>query len=306
MATGESYRSLANQFRIHFSWISRKIIPETLSAVCKNLQEEAFPDLTENLLKKVAEGFERRWSYPHCVGSIDGKHIRIRCPHNTGSMFFNYKEFFSVSLLALVDYNYKFLAVDVGSFGKEGDAGIFTKSLIGKFVNDARNFPRPDAVTGTDIILPYVVLGDEAFKLTTKLMRPYSQDQAKLDVMKRIYNYRHCRARRTVENSFGLLCQVFRIFHTQIAVQPEIIDKIILTCCIVHNFLREEKLSYGIDEMVESTSNLSLPTNFKTLAVTLGRTGNFEAYSVRERFRDFFSSPEGSVPWQDKFVERVK
>ena len=31
-------------------------------------------------------------------------------------------------MLTLVDHNYKFLAVDVASYGTEGDAGIFAKS----------------------------------------------------------------------------------------------------------------------------------------------------------------------------------
>jgi len=33
-------------------------------------------------------------------------------------------------MLALVDHKYKFLAVDVGSYGAEGDAGIFAKSPL--------------------------------------------------------------------------------------------------------------------------------------------------------------------------------
>ena len=63
-------------------------------------------------------------------------------PHNSGSLFFNYKNYFSIVLLALVDANYKFIYVDVGSYGKEGDAGIFLKSQIGQQIYDDKfNFP---------------------------------------------------------------------------------------------------------------------------------------------------------------------
>jgi hypothetical protein len=110
-------------------------------------------------------------------------------------------------MLALVDYNYKFLAVDVGSYGKEGDAGIFAKSHRGNNFSKAMKFPPPGPLPGTQTVLPYVILGDEAFKLTATSMRPYPHDQAKTDTDKAIYNYRHCFARRTCENAFGILCQ---------------------------------------------------------------------------------------------------
>lgn len=40
---------------------------------------------------KISEGFESKWSFPHCVGSMDGKHIILQSPVNSGSEFFNYK-----------------------------------------------------------------------------------------------------------------------------------------------------------------------------------------------------------------------
>ena len=44
-------------------------------------------------------------------------------------------------MLALDDHNYKFLAVDVGSYGTEGDAGIFAKSPLGNNLSKAIKFP---------------------------------------------------------------------------------------------------------------------------------------------------------------------
>ena len=79
-----------------------------------------------------------------CCGSFDGKHIRIICPGNSGSCYFNYKDFYSIVMLALVDHKYKFVAVDVGSYGKDGDAGIFAKSPLGNNLSKAIKFCHQD------------------------------------------------------------------------------------------------------------------------------------------------------------------
>ena len=100
---------------------------------------------------------------------MDGKHIRIKQPNNSGSQFYNYKNFFSIILLALVDADYKFLFVDIGAAGGCGDAGVFNQSKLKSCMdhNDL-NFPEPQLLQSTaeeEHLCSYHTVGDDAFSL---------------------------------------------------------------------------------------------------------------------------------------------
>jgi len=38
------------------------------------------PTPSVNKFKKVASEFYENWNFPNCVGILDGKHVRLRCP----------------------------------------------------------------------------------------------------------------------------------------------------------------------------------------------------------------------------------
>ncbi|KAB0805637.1 hypothetical protein PPYR_02609 [Photinus pyralis] len=79
---------------------------------------------------------------------------------------------------------------------------------------------------------------DEAFPLKTNLLRPYSSIQQRDDIEKQIFNYRLSRARRCSENAFGILGQKFQLYNRRLKSAPEYANKIVLTTCILHNFIR--------------------------------------------------------------------
>ena len=72
------------------------------------------PPTTPIQWRPIAEGFMRRWNFPHTLVAIDGKHVAIKKPPRSGTLYYNYKGFFSVILLAMVDHDYKFIWCDVG------------------------------------------------------------------------------------------------------------------------------------------------------------------------------------------------
>lgn len=155
--------------------------------------------------KRVAQGFNERWNFPHTLGAIDGKHIRIKNPAFGGSHYFNYK-FFSMILLAIVDSDYKFIYMDVGAIGSESDAGVFAQSQFGEMLaNNHVNLPAADRLPHdpTNKPVDYCFVGDDAFALRNWMMKPYPLRNLNKD--EQIYNYRRSRACRVVENVFGIL-----------------------------------------------------------------------------------------------------
>jgi hypothetical protein len=58
---------------------------------------------------------------PNCIGSRDGKHVHTKCFPKTGSLYYNYRGYFLVILLACEDANALFTTVHVGDFGKNSD-----------------------------------------------------------------------------------------------------------------------------------------------------------------------------------------
>ncbi|XP_057671278.1 putative nuclease HARBI1 isoform X2 [Diorhabda carinulata] len=255
----------------------------------------SFP-CTKGEWEKIAKEFENKWNFPYTIGAIDDKHIVIEAPPNAGSYYFNYKGTHSIVLFALADANYNFLYIDVGCNGRISDGGIFKNCTLNQALQEATlNLPPDKCLPNRIKPVPYVMLGDEAFALSKNLLKPFPRNRP-LNAKQKVFNYRLCRARRVVENAFGILTSRFRIFRKPICLKVETIDKIVLTACVLHNFLKKQCQEVTLNYELED-----IPTSMRGIAHQGSNNASEVAHSIRNEFAEYFYN-EGQIDFQWKHI----
>ncbi|CAH1971907.1 unnamed protein product [Acanthoscelides obtectus] len=236
-ADGCSFKSLSTYVQ-RGSTTVQKIVQETSRVLWEYLQPEYMPIPTTQKWLEVAQRFYTLWNLPNCVGSIDGKHIRIKAPKNSGSAYINYKGYFSIVLMAVVDADGLFLTIDVGEYGRNSDGRAFQVSYFGQAMEQGNlNLPHPTPLPGETNMVPYYFIADEAFPLKKNLMKPYGRNQ--LTNERRAFNNRLSRARKSVECAFGMIRTKFSVLSTSVCCDPENVDSIIKAMSVLHNVIRK-------------------------------------------------------------------
>ncbi|XP_014281041.1 putative nuclease HARBI1 isoform X2 [Halyomorpha halys] len=294
LATGDSLSSIQYQYRVPKCSIS-KFLPDVFDAIYESLRDYIRVPETVSEWNDIQKGFNDLWNFPHCVGCIEGKHILLQCPRNLTSQYYNYKGTFSIVLLAMVDHDYNFTFIDIGSYGNIADGGIFAKSSL---MRDIEN---------NQISLPEgaVILGDSAFPLKTYLMKPYPS-RNDLSEAQKIYNYRHCHARHVIDYSLGMLTSRFRVFKAPIRLHPETVAKLVKSACALHNWIRKsnkEVMTMGTEDhdygrikgndKAEAMANI-MPSQHRHYMP--------EALERRDELARYFIG-EGALSWQYQMIE---
>lgn len=201
------------------------------------------PNPTSEVWEKAAVGFFDGWQLPNCVGSVDGKHVTVKCPPNSGSTYYCYKNKFSIVLLSIVGPDYKFICVDVGGYGKNSDGGILEESIMGqRLKNNELCLPKPKRLPGQNMCTPHCLVGDEAFSLSPFLMKPFPHRQAKQRARLRKYNYRLSRACGVVENTFGILVQKWRLYQRPLEISVKSIKTVVMATFVWYTTTSEKKI----------------------------------------------------------------
>lgn len=191
--------------------LAHNTMSKVIREVCSVIYEEVgpryikCPQSPEEWLR-IVDGWWTRWNLPNTLGeyaasplgtpnpwflgAVDGKHIEIKKPPKSGSLYYNYKGHFSMVLLAVCDYKYRILYADFGNYGSDGDSRIYSRSDFNRALTEGTmGIPADAALPNSHRVLPHFFVADNAFTLTKNMMAPLPGVGRSKD--ERIFNYRY-------------------------------------------------------------------------------------------------------------------
>lgn len=176
--------------------------------------------------------------------------------------------------------------------------------------HDAPSFALPfTPIKLSDAIYDFV--GDEAFKLTSNVMKPFLGLHNKR-TKQRIFNFRLSRSPRVSKNAFSIMSYSFRVFRKPSLLEPDTATKVTLVAVYLHNYLRRSKSrnvysSVGMLDRKSSESGEVFPGLWRQDPATcqinklpaIPRRSFIEDQKIRDKFADYnFVSPQGELHFQ--------
>ncbi|XP_033097937.1 uncharacterized protein LOC117101934 [Anneissia japonica] len=141
-------------------------------------------------------------------------------------------------------------------------------------------------------------------------MKPYAGNG--LSIHQKVFNYRLSRARRVIENAFGLLAARWRIFRWAIKADPSTIDMIVKSTTCLHNYLiKKNKERYCPPGYTDHRNEMNgtwrqTIQNEGSCFNNFVRQGsnNYDRTSkqMRDDIAEYVNSDVGSLPWQLDYV----
>ena len=169
LARGDYYFTIAEMAGIG-EWTVRYIVNEVTTAIVECLWEDT---VMKHMLKSVDEfrskiqHMEEAWQFRRCWSAVDGCHIPIKCPPGgleSCKEYHNFKNFFSMVLMGMVDSKYRFVWASCCYPGNFHDSVIFQSTDLWNQIKNQDYFPKIGKKVGS-LLVPPLILGDVAFPL---------------------------------------------------------------------------------------------------------------------------------------------
>ena len=228
--------------------------------VCQVLVDQLWNESVSSHMPKTREDFKKKmldmeefWQFPCCWAAVDGCHIPLKCPPGgleACKEYHNFKNFYSVVLMGMVDSHYRFVWGSCGYPGNSHDAVIFRSTDLWSSIQDG--FIPLIGKTVGDVTVPPLIVGDSAFPLRTWLMKPFTN--AVLTPQQHYFNYRLSRARMVTEGAYGQLKGRWRVLLWKSESNRDHVRTATLACMVLHNIciMQGDTISKKLDLSIDS------------------------------------------------------
>ena len=263
LARGDYYFTISEMVSRGLSTVS-SIVPEVCEAIVEEMWDSSvschIPTTEDDLKGKILDT-EELWQFPCCWAAIDGCHIPIKCPDGdleACKEYHNFKNFYSIVLMGLVDAKYRFVWATCGFPGNNHDSIIFQSTNLWNKIEEENYLPEI-AKKVFNVSVPPLIIGDSAFPFCPWLMKPYGNSD--LTRKQSYFNYRLSRARMVTECAYGQLKGRWRVLLRKCESSRDAVRLATLTCIVLHNVCIDhgdsisKKLDLTLDPVTQERRN---------------------------------------------------
>ncbi|CAL1389253.1 unnamed protein product [Linum trigynum] len=182
-----------------------------------------------------------RWKhFKKCLGALDGTHIDVQPLTEDKPRYRDRKGELTMNVLGVCTPNLEFIYVLAGWEGSAHDGRVLRDALT-----------RPNGLIVTE---GNYYLCDAGYANSPGFLTPYRGQRYHLkewgarqpETAEEYYNMKHASARNVIERIFGILKMRFAILRNDTWFSPKEVTRIVIACCIIHNFIKTE---HGVDEI---------------------------------------------------------
>ncbi|XP_045449952.1 putative nuclease HARBI1 [Melitaea cinxia] len=227
LATGSYQNVVGKSF---FNYVSQPSASRAINTIVNALNH---PDIIKKYIRfpqnrnereTLKQRFFEKFKIPGVIGCVDGTLVAMIRPKTQEERYYCRKGYHARNVLIINDCDLNILHVDATFGGATHDSFIFNNSVIQHHLEQLNN-------AGETAYL----LGDSAYGQRSYLMTPCANPEP--GSPEEHYNTLHSTARNSVERTIGILKGRFRclLVHRVLHYDPEMVSKIIIACCILHN-----------------------------------------------------------------------
>lgn len=178
LAHGNSYVTIGPNFNVGKTTVI-EAVQDVVDALC-DLKNEyiRFPSINIDVLT-TRQTFESLTDLPNLVGAIDGTHIKIKTPTQSGPDYFSRLQQHDVVVQAVADREKRFLDVVASFPGNMHGSRVLRNSSLYRRITNNEFLLGPAVRVGAREINP-LLLGDSAYPLSPLLQSRFTRERMTL------------------------------------------------------------------------------------------------------------------------------